>query len=140
MQNQVFRLSISLVIVALFAISGCANDANSNGPAGEPAASPTPDQPDDTRWAELLVTDKAYPEGEFEDPLFQLAEDEDEYRELWEWFEIGDPQTAVDAVSRVLAIAAHPDDELFGVGYLAKVVADGHELFLLCTTRGEGGT
>jgi N-acetylglucosamine malate deacetylase 2 len=42
-------------------------------------------------------------------------------------------------VARVLSVAAHPDDELFGGGYLAKLAAEGNELFLLCTTRGEGG-
>jgi LmbE family N-acetylglucosaminyl deacetylase len=42
-------------------------------------------------------------------------------------------------VARVLSIAAHPDDELFGAGYLAKRVAEGDELHMLCTTRGEGG-
>jgi N-acetylglucosamine malate deacetylase 2 len=42
-------------------------------------------------------------------------------------------------VSRILSIAAHPDDELFGGGYLAKLAAEGNELFMLCTTRGEGG-
>jgi LmbE family N-acetylglucosaminyl deacetylase len=39
----------------------------------------------------------------------------------------------------VLAIAAHPDDELFGGGYLAKLASEGNELRLLVTTRGEGG-
>lgn len=39
----------------------------------------------------------------------------------------------------VLAIAAHPDDELFGAGYLAKLTTEGHDLHILCTTRGEGG-
>lgn len=39
----------------------------------------------------------------------------------------------------VLAIAAHPDDELFGAGYLAKLASEGNDLYLLCTTRGEGG-
>jgi len=42
-------------------------------------------------------------------------------------------------VATVLAIAAHPDDELFGAGYLAKLAAEGNELHILCTTRGEGG-
>lgn len=42
-------------------------------------------------------------------------------------------------MSKVLSIAAHPDDELFGAGYLAKLASEGHELHLLCTTRGEGG-
>src|SRR6266511_775356 len=42
-------------------------------------------------------------------------------------------------MARVLAISAHPDDELFGAGYLAKLAAEGNEVYLLCTTRGEGG-
>jgi LmbE family N-acetylglucosaminyl deacetylase len=42
-------------------------------------------------------------------------------------------------VATVLAIAAHPDDELFGAGYLAKLASEGNELYILCTTRGEGG-
>ena len=42
-------------------------------------------------------------------------------------------------MATVLAISAHPDDELFGAGYLAKLASEGNELRLLCTTRGEGG-
>jgi N-acetylglucosamine malate deacetylase 2 len=42
-------------------------------------------------------------------------------------------------VATVLAIAAHPDDELFGAAYLAKLAAEGNDLYILCTTRGEGG-
>ena len=42
-------------------------------------------------------------------------------------------------MATVLAIAAHPDDELFGAGYLAKLTSEGNDLYILCTTRGEGG-
>ena len=42
-------------------------------------------------------------------------------------------------MATVLAIAAHPDDELFGAGYLAKLTTEGNDLYILCTTRGEGG-
>jgi LmbE family N-acetylglucosaminyl deacetylase len=42
-------------------------------------------------------------------------------------------------LATILAITAHPDDELFGAGYLAKLVAEGNDLYLLCSTRGEGG-
>jgi LmbE family N-acetylglucosaminyl deacetylase len=42
-------------------------------------------------------------------------------------------------LATILAITAHPDDELFGAGYLARLVAEGNDLYLLCSTRGEGG-
>ena len=42
-------------------------------------------------------------------------------------------------MATILAISAHPDDELFGAGYLAKLAAEGNNLYILCTTRGEGG-
>ena len=41
---------------------------------------------------------------------------------------------------RVLVIAAHPDDETaFAGGLIAKYAAEGHEVHILWTTRGEGG-
>jgi N-acetylglucosamine malate deacetylase 2 len=40
----------------------------------------------------------------------------------------------------IVAIFAHPDDEAFGPsGTLAKFAKDGHDVYLLCATRGEGG-
>ncbi len=43
-------------------------------------------------------------------------------------------------MAKVLAIAAHPDDETgFAGGYLAKLVEEGNELYILEVTRGEGG-
>jgi N-acetylglucosamine malate deacetylase 2 len=49
------------------------------------------------------------------------------------------PNTRSTSLARVLSVAAHPDDELFGAGYLAKLASEGNELYMLCTTRGEGG-
>lgn len=41
---------------------------------------------------------------------------------------------------RLLAIFAHPDDEsFFCAGTLAKYAALGHEVYLICATRGEQG-
>ncbi len=41
---------------------------------------------------------------------------------------------------KILAIFAHPDDEAFGVGgALAHYAASGHEVSLICATRGEVG-
>src|SRR5438105_2367524 len=41
---------------------------------------------------------------------------------------------------RVLAISAHPDDEtMFAGGLLARLAREGHEVWILCSTRGEGG-
>src|SRR5215207_5775077 len=42
-------------------------------------------------------------------------------------------------MARLLVIAAHPDDEGFAGGYIAKRAAEGDEVYILCTTRGEGG-
>jgi LmbE family N-acetylglucosaminyl deacetylase len=43
-------------------------------------------------------------------------------------------------MSTILAISAHPDDEsLFGGGTLAMFVEQGHHVYILETTRGEGG-
>jgi LmbE family N-acetylglucosaminyl deacetylase len=43
-------------------------------------------------------------------------------------------------MATILAISAHPDDEtLFGGGTLAKYAQQGHDVYILETTRGEGG-
>ncbi|MDX1708507.1 MAG: PIG-L deacetylase family protein [Desulfobacterales bacterium] len=43
-------------------------------------------------------------------------------------------------MATILAISAHPDDEtLFSGGTLAKYAQQGHAIFILETTRGEGG-
>jgi len=43
-------------------------------------------------------------------------------------------------MSSILAISAHPDDEsLFGGGTLAMYAEQGHNVYILETTRGEGG-
>ncbi len=43
-------------------------------------------------------------------------------------------------MASILAISAHPDDEtLFAGGTLAKYAAGGHRVFILETTRGQGG-
>jgi N-acetylglucosamine malate deacetylase 2 len=39
----------------------------------------------------------------------------------------------------ILVIAAHPDDELFAGGTIARYAAEDHHVSLLVTTRGEGG-
>ncbi|MBW2411453.1 MAG: PIG-L family deacetylase, partial [Deltaproteobacteria bacterium] len=43
-------------------------------------------------------------------------------------------------MSKILVISAHPDDEtLFSGGTLARYAQQGHAVFILETTRGEGG-
>lgn len=55
-------------------------------------ATPTPDQADLAGWAALLISAKTYPEGVFDDPLFVLAEDGDQFQETWKRFQIdGNP-------------------------------------------------
>jgi N-acetylglucosamine malate deacetylase 2 len=41
---------------------------------------------------------------------------------------------------KVLAIGAHPDDESFAGGLLAKYATEGHDVHILLATRGEGGS
>lgn len=42
---------------------------------------------------------------------------------------------------RLLAVLAHPDDETFGMGgTLALYARRGHDVYLVCATRGEAGT
>jgi LmbE family N-acetylglucosaminyl deacetylase len=43
------------------------------------------------------------------------------------------------AMTSILAISAHPDDELFAGGTLAMFAKQGHDVYILHTTRGEGG-
>ena len=41
----------------------------------------------------------------------------------------------------ILAVLAHPDDESFGMGgTLALYASQGHDVYLICATRGEAGT
>ena len=46
----------------------------------------------------------------------------------------------VFVTTTVLAIGAHPDDETYAAGLLAKFASEGHAVYILTTTRGEGGT
>jgi LmbE family N-acetylglucosaminyl deacetylase len=44
-------------------------------------------------------------------------------------------------IKRLLICYAHPDDESFGIGsVLAKYVAEGVEVTLICATNGDVGT
>jgi len=42
-------------------------------------------------------------------------------------------------VASVLVVIAHPDDETLQAGTLAKLVDEGHEVAIVCATRGEVG-
>jgi LmbE family N-acetylglucosaminyl deacetylase len=43
-------------------------------------------------------------------------------------------------MSRIVSIGAHPDDETaFAGGMLAKYASEGHDVFIVSVTRGEGG-
>jgi LmbE family N-acetylglucosaminyl deacetylase len=42
-------------------------------------------------------------------------------------------------MTSILTISAHPDDELFAGGTLAMFADRGHDVYILQTTRGEGG-
>jgi N-acetylglucosamine malate deacetylase 2 len=51
------------------------------------------------------------------------------------------PEAALPGWRHVLAVVAHPDDESFGLGaVLARFVASGSEVSVLCLTRGEAST
>jgi LmbE family N-acetylglucosaminyl deacetylase len=40
----------------------------------------------------------------------------------------------------VLSIGAHPDDETCASGTLIKYAEEGYDVYILMTTRGEGGS
>ncbi|MEZ4606769.1 MAG: PIG-L deacetylase family protein [Deinococcales bacterium] len=43
-------------------------------------------------------------------------------------------------MATILGIYAHPDDEAFGTGGIySKYAAEGHQVYLICATRGENG-
>ncbi len=39
----------------------------------------------------------------------------------------------------VVSIGAHPDDEIYAAGLLSKYASEGHTVYIVTTTRGEGG-
>lgn len=53
----------------------------------------------------------------------------------------GRPILGTRQLEPLLAVVAHPDDESFGLGaVLARLVADGHPVSLVCLTHGEATT
>lgn len=73
------------------------------GDAGD--AAPTPEQPDMADWAELLISEKAYPESVFDDPLFELVDDKRKFEETWTRFQIDGDPLAIDWDTQVVLFA-----------------------------------
>lgn len=98
-----------LLSVLMIALAGCVerDDAGDDTGTGDrsvptpeetttPEPDPTPgdDSPDAGDWYELIESDKTYPEEEHGEQVLELAEREDEFLELWEWFELDSAQDA----------------------------------------------
>jgi hypothetical protein len=66
---------------------------------------PTPEQPDTGDWNDLLISEKQYPEGVFDDPLFELAEEKAELQEVWERFGFEGVPPDIDWDSRIVLFA-----------------------------------
>ena len=91
-----------LIFALVIALAGCverddAADDNDIGdrpvPTPEETATPEPDPtpvddpPDVAEWFELIASDKTYPEEETGEKVLELAENADEFQELWTWFQ-----------------------------------------------------
>jgi hypothetical protein len=111
-----------LVMMLALVLSGCAGtedreSGSGNGPVptpvpteteqpeAEPTETPaTPATPEpqeeggrNGEWYELLVTEKTYPEEKIGEQVLALAEDGNEFAELWEWFNL-DQEAAMPEV------------------------------------------
>jgi hypothetical protein len=111
---QTLRLTTAgLVMMLALVLSGCVGTEDSEAGAGDgpvstpvpteteqpeaeppetPAAPTTPEPQEEGgrngEWYELLVTEKTYPEEKIGEQVLALAEDENEFAELWEWFNL----------------------------------------------------
>jgi hypothetical protein len=71
-------------------------------PTPEPTEPAEIDEPDD--WYELVTSEKTYPQAEIGETILELAENPDEFGELWTWFEFdpADPVPELDWENRVM--------------------------------------
>jgi hypothetical protein len=127
MKRNRILIHASLVATIVFVLAGCVEReaADDNGAADRPVPTPeatetppaepdldptpdaTPESPENGEWYELLITDKTYPEEEIGEEILELAENEDEFQELWDWFQLegDDDHPAVDWDSQVVLFA-----------------------------------
>ena len=76
-------------------------------------------------------------EGQYADPIQAPGTDEERWRTWAGWGRI--PEYVLPAAGRVVAVAAHPDDEVLGVGgALARLAAAGLDVTVVSVTDGEG--
>jgi hypothetical protein len=75
-----------------------ATEAPEEDPTPSPEPSPTEEPVNGVNgeWFELLVTDKVYPEGHTGDQIFELAETDADFQELWERFQLDDEHDSPD--------------------------------------------
>jgi hypothetical protein len=113
---------------------------------GDPDPTPEPTETADTNesddWYQLVISEKTYPQAEIGENIRELAEDPDEFGELWNWFEFDptDPVPELDWENRVMLFAGtgessgcplvldsvtfDPDERLISVGVSKDVPED----------------
>jgi hypothetical protein len=154
-------LILILAAILTTTLAGCVErEDEENGARDRPVPTPAPTEPETpepeptitpdpgengnaaANWYELLKTDKVYPGGQVGEEILELAERQDEFEELWAWFEFepDEPMPEINWDTTMVLFAGtgessgcplvldtvefHEDDRVIGIGASMDVPED----------------